>query len=124
MMRGFVPVGDATPLPRPALEIPDPPADASALELVVADADVDALDHVNNAKYFDYIEAARSAMAGDGGRARRHDLEYLDEARAGERLRCKIWPLPAAVRAIETAAEIRRVGDEALLTRARSGWAS
>jgi acyl-CoA thioester hydrolase len=124
MMRAFVPEGDSPPLPRPDLEVPEPPADACALELVVEDADVDALDHVNNAKYLDYIEAARRTMAGEGCRARRHELEYLDEARIGDRLRCRIWALRSAAGDVETAAEIRRANDETLLTRARSAWAS
>lgn len=124
MMRAFVPEGDVPPLPRPTLELPDAPADAFAVELVVDAADLDALDHVNNAKYFDYLEAARRAMAGNGLGARRHDLEYLDEARAGDRLTCRIWPLPSAAGEIETAAEIRRSSGDGLLTRARSAWAS
>jgi acyl-CoA thioesterase FadM len=124
MMRAFVPEGDVPPLPRSTLELPDAPADAFVVEFVVDAADLDALDHVNNAKYFDYLEAARRAMAGNGLGARRHDLEYLDEARAGDRLTCRIWPLRSAVGEIETAAEIRRSSDDGLLTRARSAWAS
>ena len=118
MMRAFVPEGEVQAMPRAALDVADPPADAPAVEIAVDPRDVDRLDHVNNANYFDYVEAAATTAIGDGWRALRHDLEYLDEARAGDRLRCVTWALGES----ERATEIRRVSDRALLTKARSAW--
>jgi acyl-CoA thioester hydrolase len=122
MMRAFVPEGDALPLYRPVLEIPTPPSDAFTVERIVEEADVDALDHVNNAAYLGYVEAATRAMLGKAFRARGHDVEYLEEARSGERLRCRTWRLGSFSPAVETAAEIRRASDETLFTRVRSAW--
>jgi acyl-CoA thioester hydrolase len=132
MMQAFVPRAGSTPLPREPLVLPPASGATFAVERVVGSADVDALDHVNNARYLDWVEEAtmegfavwrpageRSAA---GPRARRHDLEYADEARDGDQLRCVVWPGRCENGEVEIGTEIRRVQDGHLLTRARSLW--
>jgi acyl-CoA thioester hydrolase len=132
MMEAFVPEGCPTALPRDPLVLPSASDAALTVERVVSSMDVDALDHVNNARYFDWVEEstvegfAAWRAAGDeiaaGARAVRHDLEYVDEAREGDRLRCVVWPVRCEGGEIEIATEIRRAHDGRLLTRARSLW--
>jgi len=124
MMRAFVPEGTIATLPRPALELPQAPADALTITRDVDPVDVDALDHVNNARYFDYVE--QSALAGIGASFRpcRHDLEYVAEARSGDRLVCRSWRIAGAGAELDVATEIHRARDGTLLTRSRSIWTS
>jgi acyl-CoA thioester hydrolase len=124
MMHAFVPVGHDPALPRAPLALPPPPARVASLTREVAAEDVDALGHVNNARYFDYVEEiARTAVA-RVLRPVRHDLEYLAEARAGDRLLCRCWLVESRESATETAVEILQGADGAPLTRARSVWAA
>jgi len=122
MMPAFVPEGGVEALPRAALAIGDPPPGATSIEWSVEPGDLDALDHVNNAKYFDYVERVAGALALTARGPRAHDVEYLDEARAGERLRGTAWSVDGAVGATRVATEIRRATDGALVTRASSDW--
>ena len=128
MTRAFAPEGSLHALPREPLPITEPPPDPFAIERRAGPADVDALGHVNNARYLDWIEEATGSAAitlDDWNRAplyaSRHDVEYLDEAKEGDRLRCAVWPLPSGQGGLEWAAEIRRA-DGCLLTRARTVW--
>ncbi|MGH7859681.1 MAG: acyl-CoA thioesterase, partial [Candidatus Binatia bacterium] len=61
----------------------------------------------------------RMLAAGGYVRPALHDLEYLEEARHGEGLRCVTWPGPTAG---ERFCEVLRERDGARLTRARSRW--
>jgi len=124
MASGFVPEGGAETMPRAGLAIGDPPPEATSLEWPVEPGDLDALDHVNNAKYFDYVERAASALVRPGARPRLHDVEYLDEARAGDRLRAVAWIAAREDETTRIATEIRRAADGAVLTRASSQWAA
>ena len=54
----------------------------------------------------------------------RHDLEYLAEAWAGDRLISRCWLVESRESATETAVEILLAADGAPLTRARSLWAA
>jgi acyl-CoA thioester hydrolase len=124
MMRAFVP-GDHPPaLPRAPLALPPPPAGAASLTRVVTPEDVDSLGHVNNARYFGYVEEVERTAVGSTLRPVRHDLEYLAEARAGDRLICRCWLVESRESATETAVEILLAADGAPLTRARSVWAA
>jgi acyl-CoA thioester hydrolase len=111
-------------LPRAPLALPPPPAGAASLTRVVAPEDVDALGHVNNARYFGYVEEVERTAVGSTLRPVRHDLEYLVEARAGDRLICRCWLVESRESATETAVEILLAADGAPLTRARSVWAA
>jgi acyl-CoA thioesterase FadM len=84
--------------------------------------DVDALGHVNNARYFDFVEAAGRRVVASSLRPVRHDLEYVAEAREGDRLLCRCWTLGARDSRVEVAVEILLAGGGDLLTRARSVW--
>jgi acyl-CoA thioester hydrolase len=120
MMNAFVPEGCGT-LPREPLALGEPSAAGlETLEWSVAIDDLDRLGHVNNAKYFDYVESTARALVGGDRRPRTHDVEYVDEARAGERLRATAWLLDATSDASELATEIRRAANGAVVTRARS----
>ncbi len=124
MMRAFVPGGHPPALPRAPLALPPASAGVASLTREVATEDVDALGHVNNARYFDYVEeVARSAVA-RALRPVRHDLEYLAEARTGDRLICRGWLVESGESATETAVEILLAADGAPLARARSVWAA
>jgi len=135
MTVAFIPEGTSSPLPRASLALSSPPAGAFESRRSVGEMDLDALAHVNNARYFDYLEeAALEALSargwspkrilGAGGilRAERHDIEYLEEARLGEELRCLTWVVAVDADRFERATEIRRTADDTCLTRARSGW--
>jgi len=132
MISGFVPEGDAAVLARDLLRVPKPPPGAHALEHHVSFRDIDTLFHVNNAAYLDlFTDAAFAALAASGwplerflaesGRLRTRllDVEYIAEARFGEKLSCSTWPGPAPG---ERFGKIVRVDDDADLTRARSVW--
>jgi acyl-CoA thioester hydrolase len=135
MMSAFVPEGAPPALPREPLAMSPPPPSAFESRRTVGRADLDALAHVNNARYFDYLEEsaaaalaargwgpARIAEAGGLLRARRQDIEYLGEARLGEELRCLTWGVGVGADRFELATEIRRRADDACLTRARAVW--
>jgi acyl-CoA thioester hydrolase len=134
MVRAFAESGAAPAMGREPLVLPEPPAGAFAVPRRVEFRDVDALGHVNNASYLDYVEEAllqaseaagwsldRMLDAGGSPRAVAHDIEYRQEARYGESLDCVGWWLGGDASALERATEIRRA--ETVLTRARSRWA-
>jgi acyl-CoA thioester hydrolase len=100
----------------------------------VADGDIDALGHANNISYVRWINEAAIAHSSSVGfgidecmRAglvwvvRRHDVEYLRPAFAGELLEALTWP-----EAISGATSLRRSlfrrGTE-VLARAETTWA-
>jgi acyl-CoA thioester hydrolase len=123
MIAGFVPEGPVPSLPREPIALGAPSEAAVRTSRRVEPADLDALGHVNNAVYVDYVEAAvAAALAGrvlpPPLRAATHDVEYVAEARLGEELECVVWPVADG----ETACEIRHAADAAVLTRARSRW--
>lgn len=122
MMRGFVPQGEIATLPRAALELAGTPTDAVTDEREVGAEDVDALDHVNNARYFDYVERSAVAVAGAGSCAWRYDLEYVAQARAGDRVLCGSWRIGRDGASLDVATEIRLARDGTLLARARGLW--
>jgi acyl-CoA thioester hydrolase len=122
MMRAFVPEGGET-TPRTALLLAAPRAPTATLEWNVPPDDLDRLGHVNNAKYFDYVEAATSALLAAEFRPRRHDVEYIDEARSGDRLRAASWIVASTDGTAGVATEISRADVGTVLTRAESRWA-
>jgi acyl-CoA thioester hydrolase len=104
MQRAFA-SDDAAPLPRPPFPEPDPPATAAVSERRVELHELDALRHVNNANYVNYVEQAvhdaitragwpLTRLLASGGRLRlaSHDLEYFDAAVGDDRLEVVTWP--------------------------------
>jgi acyl-ACP thioesterase len=83
------------PLARVAL--PPTPADAAARSFAVRPQELDPMDHVNNAVYVDWLEAAiRGAAAAEGAAVleaipRRYRLEYAAAADAGAVLGEAVW---------------------------------
>jgi acyl-CoA thioester hydrolase len=122
MIDAFMPEGTPAPIPRAPLELPAGGADRVTTERIAPPEDVDALGHVNNTRYFDYVEDSVREVLGDESRARRVDLEYLVEALSGDHLVCATWVIGRAENAIDVATEIRRVPGNTPLTRARGSW--
>ena len=123
MMEAFVPGGAITEA-RDAMDVGPAPHAAFVYDFTTAADDVDALGHVNNARYFAFLERTMAARGAGGAalRAIRHDVEYLDEARGGDRLSCKLWVVEAGALEIATQAEIVRQVDAKRLTVASSRW--
>ena len=122
MMNAFVADGALARLPRPPLDLPPAHDGVAAVERVAMAEDVDALGHVNNARYFDYVEAAARRVLAPGLRPVRHDLEYVGEARERDRLLCRCWTIGRRDSRVEVASEILHAIGGDLLTRARSVW--
>jgi acyl-CoA thioesterase FadM len=111
----------------PRLEPLPVPGDAWSNDFRVRYSDLDLLQHVNEARYVNYVEDTRHACAAQGGygpdsqrasgRLRRLSVSYEGQARAGDRLRVSTWQLPDA--AGSYAFEVRREPDGALMTLAR-----
>jgi acyl-CoA thioester hydrolase len=136
IMDRLVPDGGEPPLPRAPWACTGAPSEAFSMVRTVEFRDLDALDHVNNATYLDFVEDAALAASAAAGwplarvrslggywRSRSHDIEYLAEAHYGDALQCVCWVRSCTGSTIERSTEIRRTGDDALLARARSRWA-
>lgn len=135
MVERFMPAGETPPLSREPRANGGIPEGAFRSTRTVEFRDVDALAHVNNAAYLDFVEQAAldaSAAAGWpldrlnslGGwwRPRIHDIEYVAEALYGEQLRCVTWVTAQDGAELERRSEIRRAADDRVLARARSRW--
>ncbi|MFL5758649.1 MAG: acyl-CoA thioesterase [Thermomicrobiales bacterium] len=88
----------------------------------VRNHELDALGHVNNAAYLNYLEQAAIDHAAAGGFsearlraiggvfvARRHEIDYLQPARAGDWLRVITWPVELGAAKAVRAYEITRL---------------
>lgn len=107
-----------------------------SIEVAVGDEDIDRLDHVNNAVYVRYMEQAAWAHTLALGLdwnayvaldtacvVRRHELDYLIAARAGDRLQVATWISENDQRiSIWRAFRIRRIFDGRELFRARTQY--
>ncbi len=101
--------------------------------------EIDRLGHVNNAVYLNYLEQAAIAhctalgftperLTALGGLfvARRHEIDFLASAVAGDRLIVRTWPSEMRGARAYRLYEVRRddrEGAGALLVRARTLWA-
>ena len=137
MMAAFFPEGLPDPAPpRPRFpSAPPPPPGVFRLRRRVEWRDIDTAQHVNNAAYLAYLEdcgvqvaAAHgwpmSRMQAEGFAivARRHRIEYRQPAALDDELELATW-----ISDVKRATAIRhytvtRVGDGALLARARTLW--
>ena len=98
----------------------------------VAEADIDALGHVNNVVYLRYVQDAAAAhwfaVTSEEQRenhlwvVRRHEIEYLKPAVSGDRLLVRTWIGEFKGATCEHLTEIRRPKDEQTLVTARSLW--
>jgi acyl-CoA thioester hydrolase len=111
-----------------------PPAGAFSHRITVAPSDIDELGHANNVVWVRWINEAAIAHSGSVGLdretyltlrviwvVRRHDVEYLAPALAGEELQALTW-----IADLRGATSLRRTvlrRDGRLLCRAETTWA-
>lgn len=102
------------------------------LSLLVPDADIDRQGHVNNVAFVRYVQDA--AVAHWTSRAptdvqtaftwvvRRHEIEYLRPAFAGDELLLRTWVGEPSGATWERFTEVLRAGDDKPLVAARTVW--
>jgi acyl-CoA thioester hydrolase len=100
--------------------------------IVVSDADIDELNHVNNVVYLQYAQDIATAhwksVASDEMQAsvvwmaRRHEIDYLKQAVLGDVLQVKTWVGEFTAATWERHYEIYRASDNQLLVKAKSIW--
>jgi acyl-CoA thioester hydrolase len=112
---------------------PSPPPGAVRLRRRVERRDIDAAGHVNNAVYVAYLEDWEVQLADDLGwsparmqaeglmiLARRYQIEYREPALLGDQLELVTWLSEAKGSTVVRHHALSRVGDGALLARARA----
>jgi acyl-CoA thioester hydrolase len=95
-------------------------------------ADLDALGHVNNTVYLRWVQdvaakhwetlAPADVFAAVAWVVLRHEIDYLEPAKAGDQLEARTWVGPVTGLRFERNTEIRRISDDRLLARARTLW--
>lgn len=106
------------------------------LELTAATADVDALGHVSNIAYVRWIQRVAEAHSAARGYdwpayrrlgavfvVRRHEIDYLRSAYAGDRVLLSTWVESWRMASCVRRTEVVRSGDGAALVRAATRWA-
>lgn len=112
-----------------------PVRNAFRLEIEVAPPDIDALDHVSNVRYVDWMNRAAvehsNALGWDLARyreiggvfvVRRHEIDYLASARLGDKLVWFTWPSALERSTAERKHEVHRVSDGRVLARGTNRW--
>lgn len=94
--------------------------------------DIDVLDHVNNIVYLRWVQEIAVAHWNSATTAEeraevvwvvvRHEIDYRQSARRGDRLLARTWVGPTARHAFERNTVILRAADGAVLARARTLW--
>lgn len=102
------------------------------LSLRVPDADIDRQGHVNNVAFVRYVQDAAVAHWTSAAPAevqaavtwvvRRHEIEYLRPAFAGEELVLRTWVGEPSGATWERFTEVLRAGEEKPLVTARTVW--
>lgn len=118
-------------VPSLRLDIADPYLHA----LTVNDADIDGQGHVNNAVYVKWMDAAAWANSvavgydleqyralGSAFVVRRHEIDYLQPAYAGQKIIVATWPCEMVRFNAYRKHQIIRVNDGVTLARARTHW--
>jgi len=100
--------------------------------VVVSEADIDALHHVNNVVYLQYTQDAATAhwmhVASPSLQesmvwvVRRHEIDYLKQAVLGDTLHIKTWVGAYTAATWDRHYEIYRATDNQLLVKAMSIW--
>ncbi|AEI50447.1 acyl-CoA thioesterase [Runella slithyformis] len=100
--------------------------------IVVSENDIDELNHLNNAVYLHYVQEAATAhwqyAASDAlleavvWMVRRHEIDYLRQAVAGDTLLVKTWVGKYTAATWDRHYEIYREKDNVLLVKAMSVW--
>ncbi|HSJ58620.1 MAG TPA: thioesterase family protein [Anaerolineae bacterium] len=128
MMAVFFPEGaPAAPAPREPFPDPgEPRAHAYRQRRFVEWRDLDTAGHVNNAVYFSYVEevAVQWALTGPLGLvplvARKHRIEYLQQAMLGDELEVVTWFTDLRRTSAVRHTEVSRVADDARLARVQT----
>lgn len=105
-------------------------------EHTVQDAEIDGQDHANNVAYVEWLQSAAVAHSaaqgwsgsryrevGYGWVVRRHTIEYLQPAHAGDAIVVRTWVSSMKRVSSMRQYEIYRTSDKALLARAETLWA-
>jgi acyl-CoA thioester hydrolase len=103
---------------------------------VVRADEIDGLGHANNIAYVAWMQSAALAHSaaqgwpteaykelGAGWVVRRHEIDYLRPALAGERLVIRTWVASAHKVSSLRRFEIRRLDDDQILAKAATQWA-
>lgn len=100
----------------------------------VSEASIDRLGHVNNVEYVRWMQDAATAhadalgctaatrAAGAAWMARRHQIEYLKPAFAGDRIEVRTWVADVRRAFSLRRYEFIRTGDDTLLARGETDW--
>ena len=105
-------------------------------EHTVEDAEIDGQDHANNVAYVEWLQAAAVAHSaaqgwpgsryrevGYGWVVRRHTIEYLQPAHAGDRIVVRTWVATMRRASSTRQYEVLRPSDNTLLAKAETLWA-
>ena len=107
---------------------------SSPFEIIVpvVAADIDEQNHVNNTVYLRWVQdvatAHWQALAGQEAQAAiawvvlRHEIDYKAPAALGDKITLRTWVGKASRLTFERFTEIRRNGEEQLLSTARTLW--
>jgi len=108
------------------------PAEPFELPIEIRPADIDALGHVNNVVYLQWVQEAavahwRAAATPEQQSALvwvvvRHEIEYRRPARLGDAVLARTWIGMATARDFDRHTEILRAADRKVLARARTVW--
>jgi len=121
---------------RPFPKAPPPPPGVFKLQKRVEFRDLDPAKHMNNAVYLSYIEdcaiqvteahgwsLARMTAGGFGIVARRHRIEYLQQAALGDDIEVATWASDVRHTSAIRHFTLTRLTDGALIARAHTFWA-
>ena len=110
----------------------DGPVEPFELPIEVHPADIDALGHVNNVVYLQWVQEAavahwRAAATAEQQAALvwvvvRHEIDYRRPARLGDAILARTWVGTATTRGFDRHTEILRAADRKVLARARTVW--
>jgi acyl-CoA thioester hydrolase len=108
------------------------PVEPFELPIEVRSADIDALGHVNNVVYLQWVQEAAVAhwrgaatpeqQAGLAWVVVRHEIDYLRPARLADAVIARTWVGTASARDFDRHTEILRASDRKVLARARTVW--
>ena len=115
--------------------IPQPERRVFQLDLTVAEADIDMLDHASNIAFVRWIQdvaLAHSAAVGLTFQAYqrlgavfmvvRHEIDYLRPALRGDALQARTWISSVRAASCVRSTQLVRASDEQLLARALTTW--
>jgi acyl-CoA thioester hydrolase len=108
--------------------------DPFEIEVAVTEPDIDQLGHVNNVQYLHWVQEVAEAhwrsAAPQLDQARtfwvvvRHEIDYKQPARIGDKLVVRTWVGSATRVRFERFTELLRASDRAVLAKARTLWCS